>query len=90
MANYDNNVITVTIVAALLVTVSSENDGILVSNTGSNPVYVGNAQVSSANGFKIAAGTTQMIPSLGGYTHDLWAVSTGGSSTVSYIQPVAV
>jgi hypothetical protein len=90
MARYDNNVITVTTVAALLVTVSQENDGVLLTNTGSNPVFVGNDTVSATNGFKIAAGATQSIPSLGGITHDLWAVATGGTSTVSYIQPLAV
>lgn len=89
-ANYDNNVKTVNTVAGLLVTVEPENDGILLSNTGANPVFVGGPGVTSANGFKIAAGASQLIPSLGGIRHDLYAVSTGGSSTVAYIQPKAV
>lgn len=84
---YDANVVVVTTTAALLVTVAAENDGVLVTNTGANPIFVGPATVTSATGFKIAAGATQLIPSVGGLQHDLYAVSTGGTSAVSYIQP---
>lgn len=89
MANptYKSGTATVSTTATLLVTVASENDGILIHNGGSVIVYLGGPGVSAANGMPIPASSTQLVPSVAGVYTDLWAVAASTTAAVSWLQP---
>lgn len=93
MANqtYKNGAASVGTTATLLLTVNTENDGVLVQNTGSVVVYFGGpgvtANTAATGGVSLAANGTMTIPSVGGYAHDLYAVVASGTATVSWLQP---
>lgn len=91
MANpYSHGTVTVGITAALLVTVSAQNDGILIQNQGPGIVYLGGptvtADTAATAGLKVAANTTVTVPSVGGRTEDIWAIASA-ASPVTYLQP---
>jgi hypothetical protein len=92
MANgYDNGVATATTTAAKLVTVQAENDGVLVQNLGAVPIYLGGASVTAdqtaTGGFSVAASSSALIPSVGGYQHDLYVVVASTTAKVAWLQP---
>jgi hypothetical protein len=91
MANpYLHGTITVGTVATLLVTVTAENDGILIQNQGPGIVYIGGpgvtADTAATAGLKIASAATQLVPSVGGKAEDLYAIASA-ASPVTYLQP---
>ena len=60
--------------------------GVVVTNTGSNPAYLGGAAVTSATGFLLAAGASVTLPT-GSNQATLVAVAPA-STTLSYIASV--
>jgi hypothetical protein len=93
MANstYNQGTVTVGTTAGLVVTVSAQNDGILIKNQGTVTVYFGGSTVTAdetaTGGFPVAAGGTITIPSVGNNAHDLYAIVASGTASVSFIQP---
>ncbi len=91
-AAYDHGVGTATTTASKLVTVQAANDGILVQNQGSVPVYVGGPTVTAdqaaTGGYQIAATSSATIPSVGGYQHDLYVIVASTTAKVAWLQPV--
>lgn len=91
VADYSNGIKTVTTTPQVIVSVGQSNGGILVQNQGSVPVYLGGPTVtadqSATGGVQIAANTTTLIPSLGGYGHNLWGVVASGTASVAWLQP---
>jgi hypothetical protein len=91
MATYLHGTSTVTTTAAILTSVAPENDGLLLVNSGAGVVYVGGPTVTAnqtaTGGFPVAVNQTVSIPSVGGASYDLYAVTATGTSVVSWIQP---
>lgn len=88
---YKNGVATATSTASKLVTVTAENDGIIVQNLGSVTVYLGGPSVTAnqtaTGGYPLAAGASQSVPSVGGLAQDLWAVTASSTAPVAWLQP---
>lgn len=85
---YQSNAVVVATTVGLLVSVTPENDGVLIQNTdATNPIFVGGPNVTAATGLKIDKGVTQLVPSVGGIQHDLYAIATGAAVNVRYLQP---
>jgi hypothetical protein len=89
---YAHGTVTVGIAAALLVTVSAQNDGVLIQNQGPGVLYLGGpgvtADTAATAGLKVAVNATQTVPSVGGRTEDIYAISSVASTLVTYLQPV--
>lgn len=91
--SYSHGVKTVSTTRTLLVsTGAGNNDGVLVQNQGSTPVYLGGPTVTAdgtaTGGLQVPAGATVTVPSIGGGTADLWAVMATGTAPVAWLQPV--
>jgi hypothetical protein len=78
----------------LICTLASQGDGVLIQNSGSNPVFVGDPTVaaSGANaGIQVAAGETLTIPGVHSgapsFAPPLYGVVATGTTTVAYIAP---
>jgi hypothetical protein len=88
---YLHGTVSVGVAAVLLVTVTAENDGILIQNNGTGIVYLGGptvtADAAATGGLKVAAGATQLVPSVGGRTEDIYAIASVAASPVAYLQP---
>lgn len=64
--------------------------GVLVTNTGSDTVYLGGPSVSATNGFPLAAGATVAVPgSPGVYGASLYGLAVTAAVDVAYLMPVA-
>jgi hypothetical protein len=92
MANpYSHGTVTVGVAAVLLCTVTAQNDGVLVQNQGPGVLYLGGpnvtADTAATAGLKVAVNATQLVPSVGGRTEDLWAIASAASTPVTYLQP---
>jgi hypothetical protein len=48
-------------------------------------MYIGGSDVSSSNGFKVAAGTTTSVPTSGAQA-EMWAISAAGTITVDALE----
>jgi hypothetical protein len=74
----------------LICTVGSENDGVLIQNTGNAPVFLGgpNVAASGANqGVSVAANATVTVPSVGGTTSPLYGITAAVAQNVVYLMP---
>jgi hypothetical protein len=92
MASYLNGVATVGTAPTLVVSVTAENDGVLIQNQGATPIYLGGSGVtadsSATGGLQVAANSTQLVPSAGGRsTRDLYAVVASGTAKVAWLMP---
>lgn len=90
MGDYAQGTVTVTSTQTLLCTVAAENDGVMVTNTGSATVYLGGRTLTATGatqGLPLAANASLLVPSVGGYTHTLNAITASGTSTVAYLFP---
>ena len=87
MANesYVSGSVTVTTSPTLVCTVSQENDDVLVSCSAAT--VFGGPNVTATTGVSIGAGVVTHIPSVGGYVHDLYAITATSTSTVTYLFP---
>ena len=88
-ATYSSGTATVGTTAALLVTAKT-NGGILVQNNSSSSqvVYLGNSAVTTSgatSGFKLAAGSSVLVPSLGGAQSGLYAIASAAGASVTYL-----
>lgn len=88
MAAYSSGSATVTTTPALLVTVGPTNDGVMIQNQGAVVVTLGGPNVTASVGIQVAANATVTIPSVGGASHDLWAVAASATATVTWLQPI--
>lgn len=92
MGDYAQGTVSVTTARTKLVTVSAANDGVLVQNQGTSPVFLGGpnvtADTTATGGVSLAANAMVTVPSVGGMTHDLFAVTATGTSNVSFLMPV--
>lgn len=89
MSDYAQGSVSVTSTATLVCLVGPENDGVLISNTGST-VYLGGSTVTASGatqGIPLATGATINVPSLGSVSHSLYAITATGTSTVNYLYP---
>lgn len=92
MSDYSQGSVSVTSTATLVAQVGPENDGVLVYNAGASTVYLGGRSVTAsgaAQGIPLAASATITVPSLGGVSHSLYAVTASGTSTVNFLFPAA-
>jgi len=62
-----------------------DNDGVLVS--ASAACFVGGAGVTASTGFPLTAGVPVTLPTSGAEPLELYAVTSTGTATVSYIYP---
>lgn len=72
-----------TVAVPILVNQSFSNPGtapIVVSNLGTNPVFLGGPNVTAATGVQVAASANLPISTLAG--NDLYAIATTGTSNV--------
>lgn len=87
---YEQGTVSVGTTATLVCTVGTENDGALIQNNGSAAVFLGGPGVTTSGatqGVQLAASATVAVPSVGGSTHDLYAVVATGTADVSYLFP---
>lgn len=92
MGSYSNGSVSVGATPTLVCTVAPESDGVLIQNAGTTAVFLGGSAVaaSGANqGIQVGANATQLVPSIGGAPHDLYAITASGSEPVVYLFPVA-
>jgi hypothetical protein len=90
MGNYAHGTVTVTSTPAVLCTVGLESDGVIIANTGAATVFLGGRTVTATGataGVPLAAGASMTVPSVGGLTHALFAVTASTSSTVAFLFP---
>jgi hypothetical protein len=83
--SYINGSVTVTTSPTLVCTVAAENDDVLVSCSAAT--VFGGPGVTATTGVSISANTPTHIPSTGGYVHDLYAIVSSSTSTVTYLYP---
>jgi hypothetical protein len=87
---YLQGAISVGATATLVCTVTPENDGVLVQNSGTAAVFLGGSTVTATGttqGIQLAASASMTVPSVGGLVHDLFAVTASGTSTVAFLIP---
>jgi hypothetical protein len=89
LANYSNGATTVSSTATLVCTVDPESDGVLVQNNGSVAVVFGGADVTATTGISVAAAATLLIPSIGGFQHQLYGITASSTAAVTYLYPQA-
>lgn len=90
MSDYSQGSVTVTSTATLVCQVGPEQDGVIVTNTGSAQVFLGGRTLTASGatqGIPLAANATITVPSLGSVTHSLFAVTASGTSTVNFLYP---
>lgn len=73
--------ITVNATATVIVALNSSRNSVAIANTGSVTVYVGDANVTTANGFPIAAGASLGLNT----TSAVYGIVATGTGTVAYI-----
>jgi len=89
MGLYINGAVSVTSAATFVCTVGAESDGVLVANIGSTAVVLGGSGVTATTGIPLAASASVLVPSVGGVTHDLYAITASSTSTVTFLFPSA-
>lgn len=92
MSDYSQGAVSVTSTATLVCQVGPENDGVLIYNSGSAAVFLGGRSVTASGatqGISLAPSAMITVPSLGGVTHSLYAVTASGTSTVNFLFPAA-
>jgi len=92
MATYDNGMTVVGVTATKVCTVDAESSGVLITNNGAAAVFFGgpNVATSGANqGISVAAGATQLFPSIGGVTHDLYGIIAAATANITFMMPQA-
>lgn len=91
MANqsYANGSVSVGTTATKVCTVPAENDDVLVYCSAATAFGGPSVTASGATaGVTVPATTLTRIPSVGGTVHDLYAIVSSGTSTVSFLYPV--
>jgi hypothetical protein len=77
----------------LICTLAAGGDGVIIQNSGSSQVFVGDSNVAASGadaGISVAAGATLTIPGVRGgplFTPDLYGVVETGSTTVAFLAP---
>jgi hypothetical protein len=92
MAGFNQGLVSVGTTATLICTVGSapENDGGLVQNNGSTPVFLGGSTVTASGataGVQVAAGATVTVPTTGAERLSLYGILGSGTANVSYLFP---
>jgi hypothetical protein len=85
MATYASGSVSVGTTATKVCTVPAENDDVLVSCSAAT--VFGGPGVTATTGVSVPATTLTHIPSAGGTSHDLYAIVSTGTSTVTYLYP---
>jgi hypothetical protein len=91
MTSYNNGLVQVVSGSpTLIVTVASENGGVLIQNVGNALVFLGGPTVTSSGanqGVSVAAGATLLVPSVGGQTNALYGVTAATAQNVAFLMP---
>lgn len=87
MLDYTSGVTAVGATATLIATIPAVADGILLTNTGTGTVYLGNASVTTTTGFPVAANATVTVPTVGNYPRNLYGVVASGTASVAFLTP---
>ena len=92
MANYINGAVSVQpgMPPTEICTVPAENDGVLIQNAGTAPVFFGGPNVDTAGpnqGLSVAAGAIQELPSVGGTTNTIYGISLAVAQTIIFLIP---
>jgi len=87
--SYTSGTATVGTTAVALVTLR-HSSGVLVQNNSpsSQVVYLGGSDVTASGatgGYKLTAGSSVLIPSLGGTQASLYAIASAASASVTYL-----
>ena len=89
VATYSSGTATVGTTAVLLVTTQNAHGVLIQNNSGSSQVvYLGGPAVSSSGataGFKLAAGSAQIVQTMGGTQCQLYAVASAAGASVTYL-----
>ncbi|BCO56465.1 hypothetical protein LTQ56_02280 [Mycobacterium intracellulare subsp. intracellulare] len=87
MSGLQTGQVSVSTTATLVCNVGSvpDSDGVLI--TASAPAFVGGAGVTAATGFPVATNTPTLIPTTGAESVSVYAITSSGTATVSYIFP---
>jgi hypothetical protein len=81
---YASTTTTVGTTAVLLATVENAHGVLVQNNSGSSQViYLGGPSVTSSTGFKLAAGSSQLVPSMGGTQCQVYAIASATGATVN-------
>jgi hypothetical protein len=84
---FNTNQVSVQGTPTQIVPANSGRDAILITNTSSTAIYIGaSSSVSTSNGHYLpgTAGASVSIPTTGA----IWAISSGGAVTVTYLEVV--
>lgn len=85
MAGIQSGQVNVTTTATLVCNIPPDPDGVLISSSAT--VYLGGPGVTTTTGFAIPANTPVTVPTTGSEALALYAVTSTGTATVSYIFP---
>jgi len=78
--------ITVTTTATLLVAANIMDQTVLLHNLGGGSVYLGDANVTSANGYKLDNGDKLQVPV--GDHEGLYGIAASGTHTIAVLKQV--
>ncbi|MBO0880945.1 MAG: hypothetical protein J2P17_11500, partial [Mycobacterium sp.] len=87
MSGFQTGQVSVGSTATLVASIGSvpENDGVLVNSSAA--AYIGGPGVTASTGFPVAANTPVRVPTTGAEPLALYAITSSGTATVSYIFP---
>lgn len=87
MSGFQTGQVAVSTTATLVATVgpAPDNDGVLISSSAA--AFIGGAGVTASTGFPVAANTPVTVPTTGAEALALYAITSTGTATVSYIFP---
>lgn len=87
MSGLQTGQVSVSTTATLVCTVGSvpDSDGVLITSSAAS--FVGGSGVTIATGFPVAANTPTLIPTTGAEPVAVYAITSSGTATVSYIFP---
>lgn len=83
-STYENGVKTVSATATLICEPDCGTGGIYLTNTGSNPVFLGGSAVTATTAPQLAAGASIIFPTSAGPTSLYGICGTGLSTTVTW------
>jgi len=89
VATYASGTATVGTTAVLLMTTQNSHGVLIQNNSGSSQVvYLGGPSVTASGataGFKLAAGASQLVQTLGGTQCQLYAIASASGASVTYL-----